>query len=98
MRKGSECSAPPMNVPSPVMAAADDGIAAAGDRARVRQALREGHADPCADGRREPREERDPGYVRSQGDGEDRRQRRQRTVDQAAQRGLRALEEKASLV
>jgi hypothetical protein len=36
--------------------------------------------------------------MRGQGDREDRRQRRERAVDEANQRGLRALQEKASLV
>ncbi|TML44484.1 MAG: hypothetical protein E6G19_08750 [Actinobacteria bacterium] len=74
--------------------AADERIAAAGELPCVRKPLRERHADPRPDRGGEAGEEGDVWLVGGQRDGEDRRQRGERAVDQARHRGLDALEEK----
>src|SRR5437667_353059 len=71
--------------------AADEGIPPASDLARIGQSLGERHADPRSDRRREPRVERVVRPVSGECDGEDRRQRRQRAVDETDHRRLHAL-------
>ena len=94
IRNGSVCRIPPANVPAPVMAPRRYGLAATGQIARVGETLGERHAHAGPDRRCEPGEERVAGLVGGERDGEDRRQGRERAVDQPGHRGLHALEEK----
>jgi hypothetical protein len=62
--------------------AAQVGITASGEVTRVGESFGKGHAKAGADRGREPGNEGVMGTVGGKRDGEDRRQRRQRTVDQ----------------
>ena len=89
---------PPTNVPAPVIAPRWNGAAAPRELARVGQSLREGHAHRGADRRREAGEEGDVGVLGRERHGEDRRERGERAVDQADQRGLHAREQEGVLL
>ncbi len=78
--------------------AADERAATARELTGVGEALGEAHADRRADGRREAGDERIAGVVRGEHDREDRRERRQRAVDEPDHRGLHTLEKKGVLV
>ena len=86
-----------MNVPMPGDRAARDRAAASGQLARVRQALGVGHRDAGGERAREAGDEGVVRLVRRERDGEDRRQRRERAVDQPDHRRLDALEEERLL-
>ena len=72
--------------------------AAAGQLSRVGERLREAHGDRGAERRREARDERVAGVVRGEHHCEDRRERRERAVDEADHGRLDALKEKGVLV
>ena len=72
----------------PVTRPRTHGMAAAGQRAVVRQRLGEPHRDAGADRGGQADEERRPGVLGGEGGGEHRRQRRHRAVHQADQAGL----------
>ena len=78
--------------------AAERGAAATGQLAGVGEPLRERHRDRGADRRREAGRERVERLVAHDRDREDRRERRQRAVDQPDHRRLDALEEEVVLV
>ena len=87
-----------MSVPTPVMRAADEWIAAARQLAGVGEPLREGHRDPGADRGGQAGDERvDAACGVSERDREDRGERRERAVDQADHRRLDTLEEELVL-
>src|SRR5712691_1015362 len=73
--------------------AAQIRIAATRELTRVREALREGHADARSDRGGEACKEGVMRLVSGERDGEDRRQRRERSVDQADHRRLDTLEQ-----
>ena len=78
--------------------AAHDRAAAAGELARVREPLRERHADAGAECGGEARDERVPRVVRGERDREDRCEGRQRAVDEPDHGGLHLLEEEDVVV
>ena len=81
-----------MNVPTPVIEPRDERAPAPGQLARVRQALGEAIA-AGADGRGDPGDEGVRRVVRVKGDGEDRREGRERPVDEADHRRLDPLQQ-----
>ena len=88
-----------MNVPTPVIDAAHERVAAAGQLAGVGEPLGERHADRRRRSRsRAPAMKASCGVVRVERDREDRGERRERAVDQADHRRLHALQEEAVLV
>ena len=79
-------------------AAAQDRIAASGQRAIIREALGEGHADARASRCGQADEERWKWLVRQEGDGEDGRQRRDGAIHQPRQPRLHHPQHEAPLI
>src|SRR5262249_8929674 len=77
---------------------AHERVSATRELAGVREARGKGHADPRADGGGDARNERVEGLVRVQRDREDRREGRERPVDQPGHRRLDTLKKEGLLV
>src|SRR5262249_44295158 len=86
IRNGSACPSPPQRGHGAADGTAQDRAAAAGERAVVRQCLRERHRDARADRGGEPDQERRPARPGGERGGEQRRERRYRWRTQPIRR------------
>src|SRR6185437_13360093 len=84
---------PPEERPGTGDRAADDWISSAGQLTGIRKPLGKAHADRRPERGRQARDEGIAGVVRRQGNREDRRQCRERAVDQSDHRWLNTLEQ-----